>query len=75
MSTCRASGKSASFEEIRSHGHVLTPGRYVGAEAAEEDDVPFAERFAELQEVLEGQFAEAEDLTETIRARLAGVGL
>jgi type I restriction enzyme M protein len=33
--------KSASLEEIRSHGHVLTPGRYVGAEAAEEDETPF----------------------------------
>jgi type I restriction enzyme M protein len=67
--------KSASLEEIRSHGHVLTPGRYVGAEAAEEDAVPFAERFAGLQEVLETQFAEAEALTATIRARLAGVGV
>jgi type I restriction enzyme M protein len=66
--------KSASFEEIRSHGHVLTPGRYVGAEAAEEDETPFAERFAGLQEQLEAQFAEAEALTATIRARLAGVG-
>ena len=67
--------KSASIEEIRAHGHVLTPGRYVGAEAAEDDDTPFAERFAALQEQLEAQFAEAEDLTATIRARLAGVGL
>ncbi len=67
--------KSAEIEEIRTHGHVLTPGRYVGAEAAEEDDTPFAERFAGLQEQLEAQFAEAEELTATIRARLAGVGL
>ncbi|MCV2865014.1 type I restriction-modification system subunit M [Albidovulum sediminicola] len=66
--------KSASLEEIRSHGHVLTPGRYVGAEAAAEDETPFAERFAGLQEQLEAQFAEAEELTATIRARLAGVG-
>lgn len=67
--------KSAGIEEIRTHGHVLTPGRYVGAEAAEEDDTPFAERFVALQEELEAQFAEAEGLTATIRARLAGVGL
>ena len=67
--------KSASLEEVRENGHVLTPGRYVGAEAAEEDDTPFAERFAVLQETLEAQFAEAEVLTATIRARLAGVGL
>ena len=65
--------KSAGIEEIRAHGHVLTPGRYVGAEAAEADDTPFAERFAALQERLEAQFAEAEELTATIRARLAGV--
>ncbi len=65
--------KSASLEEIRSHGHVLTPGRYVGAEAAEEDETPFVERFAALQEQLDAQFAEADELTATIRARLAGV--
>lgn len=60
---------------IRAHGHVLTPGRYVGAEAAEEDDTPFAERFASLQQQLEAQFAEAEEWTAAIRARLAGVGV
>jgi type I restriction enzyme M protein len=67
--------KAASLEEIRAHGHVLTPGRYVGAVAAEEDGTPFAERFAALQEQLEAQFAEAEELTATIRARLARVGM
>ena len=67
--------KSAGIEEIRAHGHVLTPGRYVGAEAAEADDTPFAERFAALQEELEAQFTEGEALTATIRARLAGVGV
>lgn len=67
--------KSASLEDIRAHSHVLTPGRYVGAEAAEEDDEPFIDRFTALQEKLEGQFALADDLTATIRARLAGVGL
>jgi hypothetical protein len=40
------------------HGHVLTPGRYVGAEAAEEDDEHPVERFA-AQDKLEEQFAEA----------------
>lgn len=67
--------KSASIEEIRSHDHVLTPGRYVGAEAVEEDETPFAERFAALQKVLEAQLGKAEELTAAIRARLAGVGL
>jgi type I restriction enzyme M protein len=65
--------KSASIDEIRSHGHVLTPGRYVGAEAVEEDDTPFADRFAALQDKLEEQFAQADQLTATIRDRLAAV--
>lgn len=29
--------KSATLEEIAEHGHVLTPGRYVGTEAVEDD--------------------------------------
>ena len=46
--------KAAKLEEIRGHGHVLTPGRYVGAADAEDDDVPFAERFAALQSEIGG---------------------
>ena len=67
--------KAAKLEEIKGHGYVLTPGRYVGAEAAEDDDTPFEERFAGLREKLEGQFAEAEKLTATIREKLAEVGV
>jgi type I restriction enzyme M protein len=63
--------KSASLDEIKRHGYVLTPGRYVGAAESDEDDMPFAERFAVLQAKLEEQFAEAERLTATIRAKLA----
>jgi len=36
--------KAASLDEIRGHGHVLTPGRYVGAEAAEETPNPSTTR-------------------------------
>ena len=36
--------KAASLEEVRKHGHVLTPGRYVGAPPQEEDDEPFETR-------------------------------
>lgn len=67
--------KAASLEEIKGHGYVLTPGRYVGAEVAEDDDTPFEERFAALKAKLEGQFAEAERLTATIREKLAEVGV
>jgi type I restriction enzyme M protein len=65
--------KSASLEEIRSHGHVLTPGRYVGTEAAEDDGVSFLERFDALQSALAEQFAQAKTLSETIRTRLSKV--
>ncbi len=67
--------KAAKLDEIRAHHHVLTPGRYVGAADAEDDGVLFEERFAALQEKLERQFAEADQLTATIRAKLAGVGV
>ena len=62
--------KTASPEEIKGHNHVLTPGRYVGAAAVEADDVPFEERFADLRETLDGQFAEAEKLSALIQNKL-----
>ena len=65
--------KAALAHEIATHGYVLTPGRYVGAAAVAEDETPFTERFAALQERLEGQFAEAERLTGVIREKLAGL--
>jgi type I restriction enzyme M protein len=65
--------KSATLEEIRRHGHVLTPGRYVGAAAVEEDEVPFDERFAALRATLEAQLAEGEKLGAVIREKLARV--
>ena len=64
--------KSATLEEIGEHGHVLTPGRYVGATVTEDDDVPFEERFRELQDTLNEQFAEADDPSTLIREKLGG---
>jgi type I restriction enzyme M protein len=65
--------KSAKLEEIKTHGYVLTPGRYVGAADVEDDDTPFSERFAGLRANLESQFAEADRLTATIQQKLDGV--
>jgi type I restriction enzyme M protein len=65
--------KSATLEDIKSHSYVLTPGRYVGTAAAEEDDVPFAERYAMLTTKLDGQFEEADRLAGTLRAKLSEV--
>ena len=67
--------RSVGLAEIRTHNHVLTPGRYVGAKAGEVDDIPFAERLAEFRETLEAQFIKSDELTARIRAnfnRLVG---
>ena len=65
--------KSATLAEVREHGHVLTPGRYVGAADAEDDGVPFAEKFEALRDQLQAQFSEGRLLEEEIASRLAGV--
>jgi type I restriction enzyme M protein len=66
--------RSATLDEIRAHGFVLTPGRYVGAEEIEDDDEPFEEKMARLVETLEEQFAESARLEEQIRVNLKKLG-
>ncbi len=66
--------KSATREDIASHGYVLTPGRYVGAEVVEDDGEPFAEKMQRLVATLEEQFAESTRLEGEIRANLRGLG-
>lgn len=65
--------KAASLEEIREHGHVLTPGRYVGAKAEAENTIPFERRFAGLKAELENHFEQAGVLAAAIRAGLSRV--
>ncbi len=66
--------KAATLKEIRAHGHVLTPGRYVGAEEIEDDGVPFAEKMAQLSAELYEQMTEAEELDGAIRRNLEVLG-
>jgi type I restriction enzyme M protein len=66
--------KSATREEIRAHGHVLTPGRYVGAAAAEADDEPFEAKMQRLVAELRAQQAEAARLDAQIAANLQELG-
>jgi len=66
--------KAATRDEIASHGFVLTPGRYVGAGAAEADDEPFDEKFERLMAELRDQFAEGRRLEAEIEARLGALG-
>lgn len=66
--------KSTTLDAIRSHGYVLTPGRYVGAAEVEDDDEPFAEKMARLTAELEKQFAESARLEKAIRNNLKRLG-
>lgn len=63
--------KSATADEIESHGFVLTPGRYVGAEDVEDDGEPFEEKMARLTGVLRAQFLESSQLQDQIGHYLA----
>jgi type I restriction enzyme M protein len=66
--------KVATLKEIEAHGHVLTPGRYVGAEEIEDDGVPFEEKMAELSAELYEQMTEAQELDAAIRRNLEVLG-
>ena len=66
--------KSATLEEIRKHGHVLTPGRYVGAPPQEEDDESFEEKMRRLVAELRAQQAEARRLDAAIARNLQSLG-
>ncbi len=65
---------AAKLEDIRKHGHVLTPGRYVGAEAQEDDGEPFEEKMKRLAATLREQQAEAAKLDAAIVANLKELG-
>ena len=66
--------KSAPLEEVRKHGHVLTPGRYVGAETLEDDGEPFEEKMKVLSATLRRQQAEAAKLDAAIASNLKELG-
>ncbi len=66
--------RSVPLAEIAQHGHVLTPGRYVGAEAVEDDDEAFADKMVKLTEKLGEQMAKGAELDTVIRQKLGGLG-
>ena len=66
--------RSVRLAEIAEHGHVLTPGRYVGAEAVEDDDEAFADKMQKLTEKLGEQMAKGAELDQLIRQKLGGLG-
>jgi type I restriction enzyme M protein len=67
---CRA----VTLEEVRTHGHILTPGRYVGAAAADEDDEPVDAKMRRLAATLRKEQAEAARLDAAIASSLMDLG-
>ena len=62
--------KAASLEEITKHDFVLTPGRYVGAEAAEVDDEQIDDKILRLTTELFEEFDRGKVLEDEVRRRL-----
>ncbi|MDA2175224.1 class I SAM-dependent DNA methyltransferase [Bacillus cereus] len=66
--------KAATTEEVRESEYVLTPGRYVGIEEAEDDGVPFEEKMEKLTSELGELFEKSHRLEDEIRKNLGRIG-
>ena len=67
--------KSVKHNEVRKHGHILTPGRYIGVEIEEEDPEVFANKMEKLTFELNEQFKESKKLEDDIKLILVGLGM
>lgn len=66
--------KASKVEEVRENEYVLTPGRYVGIEEAEDDGIPFDEKMKTLTSELGELFEKSRNLEDEIRKNLGGIG-
>ena len=66
--------RSTPLDEVRKHGHVLTPGRYVGAAPQEDDGEPFEDRMRHLVTQWCEQQAEGVRLDTAIARNLEALG-
>jgi type I restriction enzyme M protein len=66
---------SATVEQVAAHHFVLTPGRYVGAEAEEEDAEPIGDKIARLTEAVYRSFAESDRLQQRVKESLERLGV
>lgn len=65
---------SVKTEDIAKHDFVLTPGRYVGAEDAQEDDEPFEKKMKRLTDLLLAQSEQSRALDVRIASNLRELG-
>jgi type I restriction enzyme M protein len=66
--------KSERVDIVKSHNYVLTPGRYVGTEAIEDDSEPFDDKMNRLTDQLGEQFKESAKLEKQIVKNLEYIG-
>ncbi len=64
---------SATLDEINEHRYVLTPGRYVGSEAAEAEEEPLDQKILRLTQELYAVFDESDGLECRVRRALRGL--
>jgi len=66
--------KAVTTEDIADNNYIITPGRYVGIEEDDEDDIPFEVKMEELVGELREKFKESNDLQEKIEHNLEELG-
>ncbi len=66
--------KSAILDEIRKQQWILTPGRYVGAKAEEDDGEAFDKRMKRLTAELSERMKQRQRLDDEIRKNLQRIG-
>lgn len=65
--------KTATLEEVKANSYVLSPGRYVGTEAEEDDGISFEEKMEKLTAKLMEQFEEGKRLEKEIKENLQNI--
>ena len=66
--------KGVVLEDIKATDYVLTPGRYVGIEDVQDDEIPFEKQITQLSKKLHEQLAESERLGAAIKKNLEVLG-
>lgn len=63
-----------TLADIKAQDFILTPGRYVGIAAQEDDGEPFADKMQRLTSDLSSLFKESHRLEDEIRKQLSSIG-
>lgn len=66
--------KVETKDEIAANQYIITPGRYVGIEEDDGDDVPFEVKMEELSAELREEFRRSDELQQDIEESLGEVG-